>query len=275
VIETGLYVGDVMHRRLRPRLHKFKYRGFWLTLDLDTLPQVAAPLRLFSLDRFNLFSFNVADHADGKPGFLREKISKLVRDAGFRADGKILLMTMPRVCGFVFNPLSVYFCHDSSDRLTAIVWEVSNTFGARHSYVIGVGDADARVLRQRAPKTLHVSPFIDMSIDYTFRVVRRPGALDIGIVDHDAQGPLLTAALTAKRQELTDRALLATFARLPFATMQVVAAIHWEALRLWLKGAKFRSTPEGAAPPISALSSSAHAPDSSDDKQRAPHSNAA
>src|SRR5271154_5963634 len=193
-----------MHRRSRPVRRRFEYRVFWLILDLDRLGETASALKLMSLERFNLLSFYARDHADGRDGSLRDKIASLATAAGFAADGRMLLMTMPRVMGYVFNPISVFFCHDARDRLTAIVWEVSNTFGGRHSYVIGVDDPDAKVLRQRARKELHVSPFINMDIEYRFRVVQSPDALSLGILDYDQDGMLMAAAMTAHRQTLTD-----------------------------------------------------------------------
>jgi uncharacterized protein len=257
MIEPGLYVGSVMHRRARPVRRRFEYRVFWLILDLDRLPETVSALKLMSLERFNLLSFYARDHADGRDGSLRDKIAPLATAAGFAADGPMMLMTMPRVIGYVFNPISVYFCHDAHDRLTAIVWEVSNTFGGRHSYVIGVEDPDATVLRQRCRKELHVSPFIGMEIDYNFRVVRRGDRLTIGIADHDRDGLLMSAAMTAVRRPLTDRALLAAFARTPFETGKVTAAIHWEALRLWLKGARYLAGPTGGERSIDRHSASA------------------
>jgi uncharacterized protein len=245
MIEPGLYAGSVMHRRFRPVRRRFEYRVFWLVIDLDRLGETASALKLMSLERFNLMSFYARDHADGGDGPLRDKIASLATAAGFMAEGPMLLLTMPRVLGYVFNPISVFFCHDARDRLTAIVWEVSNTFGGRHSYVIGVDDPDATVLRQRCRKELHVSPLIGMEIDYHFRLVRRGDRLTIGIADHDRDGLLMSAAMTAARRPLTDRALLAAFARTPFETAKVTAAIHWEALRLWLKGARYLRGPAG------------------------------
>ena len=257
MIEPGLYVGSVMHRRSRPVRRRFEYRVFWLILDLDRLGETASALKLMSLERFNLLSFYARDHADGRDGSLRDKIASLATAAGFAADGRMLLMTMPRVMGYVFNPISVFFCHDARDRLTAIVWEVSNTFGGRHSYVIGVDDPDATVLRQRCRKELHVSPFIGMEIDYHFRVVRRGDRLTIGIADHDRDGLLMSAAMTAVRRPLSDRALLTAFARAPFETGKVTAAIYWEALRLWLKGARYLTGPAGDEKSIDRHSASA------------------
>jgi DUF1365 family protein len=257
MIEPGLYVGSVMHSRARPFRRRFEYRLFWLILDLDRLHETASALKLMSIERFNLLSFYARDHADGGDGSLRDKIASLVTASGFAADGPIRLLTMPRVLGYVFNPISAYFCHDARDRLTAIVWEVSNTFGGRHSYVIGVDDPDAMVQRQRCPKALHVSPFIGMEVEYRFRVSLRGERLTIGIADHDRDGLLMSAAMTAERRPPTDRELLAACARAPFETAKVTAAIHWEALRLWLKGARYLKGPSGDGKSICRHSASA------------------
>jgi DUF1365 family protein len=258
MIEPGLYIGSVMHRRSRPIKRRFEYRVFWLVLDLDRLRETAGALKFMSLERFNLLSFYARDHADGRDGPLRDKVASLAASAGFAADGPMLLMTMPRVLGYVFNPISVYFCHDASHRLTAIVWEVSNTFGGRHSYLFGVDDPDASVQRQRCRKELHVSPFIGMEIDYHFRLACRGDRIAIGIADHDQGGLLMSAAMTAERRPLTDRAIVGAFARAPFETAKVTAAIHWEALRLWLKGARFLAGPAGDDKLIGRHSASGH-----------------
>ncbi|MDE2361318.1 MAG: DUF1365 domain-containing protein [Hyphomicrobiales bacterium] len=269
MIEPGLYSGDVMHRRLRPRRHDFRYSAFWLAIDLDRLEATAARLRLLSIGRFNLFSFFARDHADGADTPLATKIRALVAQAGLDARGPLHLFAMPRVLGYVFNPLSIYFCSDVQGAPSAIVWEVSSTFGERHSYVIAIEDADDGVVRQHARKQLHVSPFIGMDIDYSFRVTRRGDDLVIGIVDRDAEGVLMSAALHAQREALTDRALLAAFARIPLATFKVVAAIHWEALRLWLKGAPFRRTPAGPVRRIGAHSAGFSGKSKPDDAREA------
>ncbi len=257
MIEPGLYVGSVMHRRVRPCRHRFEYRAFWLVVDLDRLETTARRLKFLSVERFNLFSFYARDHADGRDAPLRGRIASLATEAGFAADGPILLLTMPRVLGYVFNPLSVYFCHDTREQLTAIVWEVSSTFGERHSYVIGVNDSAARVHRQRCRKELHVSPFIDMEIEYRFRVAESDDALSLGIADYDNDGLLMSAAMSGRRRPLSDRELLAAFARIPFETVKVTAAIHWEALRLWRKGASFIGAPAARSKAIERYSASA------------------
>lgn len=251
-MRPGLYTGAVMHQRLRPRRHRFQYRCLWMLIDLDALP---APTRLFSLDRFNLVSFHPRDHADGSGQRLRDKIAVLAARAGIGADGRILLLTTPRILGHGFNPLSVYFCHDAAGHLRGIVWEVSSTFGERHSYVLPVAEADAPI-RQRCVKAMHVSPFLDMALEYRFRVETRDDALAIGIVDRDRSGPLLAAALRLAWSPLSDRTLLAALAGMLAFPFKTLLAIHWEALRLALRGLRLYPHPGGRRRAVPAHSAS-------------------
>ena len=164
--------------------------------------------------------------------------------------GAIRLLTLPRICGFVFNPLSVIFVHRPDGGLRAILWEVSNTFGGRHCYLVPVADANGSAIRQRCKKILHVSPFLDMDLTYDFRVTPPEDRTMVSIVCADAAGTLLVAAMHGERRELSDRALLLAFARVPFMTLKVIGAIHWEALRLWLKGVGLRSNPPSPQWPV-------------------------
>jgi DUF1365 family protein len=252
MIAPGLYIGAVMHRRLKAPPHRFAYSGFWLALDLDAFPR----LRLLSRDRRNLFSLDARDHADGKPGDLRAKVA--AKAEGIDVSGRMILLTTPRLFGFTFNPLSAYFCHDAGGRPSAMAWEVSNTFGARHTYVIAIDDVADGVVRQSCAKLMHVSPFLDMGLTYQFRVEVLGEALKIGIVDRGPDGAVLAAAVTATRRELTDAALLRLALAAPWATLKVMAAIHWEALKLFLKGAKFRSAPPGSEHPTAEHAVSLH-----------------
>lgn len=248
---SGLYRGIVTHRRLRPRAHELRYRAFWLLLDLDEIDGLAARLRLFARGRPGLLSFHDADH--GEPGSalsLRAQIEARLAAAGIAFDGgAIRLLTLPRVLGYVFNPLSVYYCHRADGALTAVVYEVNNTFGERHSYVVPVAAEDAAGgrIRQQCAKALYVSPFLDMDMAYGFRGAAPGETLKLAIEAADTSGPVLQAALTARRHELTDGAILATAMRLPFAGLRVIAAIHWEALKLWLKGVPLVPRPRNTA----------------------------
>jgi hypothetical protein len=244
-----LYLGTVMHRRFKPRRHKLRYRVFWLLLDLDELPQVARRLHFFSLERFNLFSFCNADHGDGSGRPLRTQIEEHLSAAGLALDGgPIRLLCMPRVLGYVFNPISVYYCYHGSGALTALIYQVHNTFGQRHSYVIPVDRSQGELVEQYCPKAFYVSPFMDMDINYAFRVQPPGENVKLRIEGSDSKGPVIVASLAGTRAALIDGALLATFASFPLLTLKVVAGIHWEALKLWVKGMRVRLRPPAPAP---------------------------
>lgn len=261
-----LYVGRVMHRRLRPFGHRFVYRVFSLLIDIDRIDEAAATSRLFSHNRFNLFGYHDCDHGPREnvprendprnPGVaghagLRPWLERHLDAAGIDiGHGRIRLLCFPRVFGYTFNPLSIFFCHDEAGRLAAIIYEVHNTFGDRHVYLFRIADADqasaarSAVLTHATDKTFHVSPFIDMTPRYRFRL-RAPGeTLSILIREADPQGDLLLATLHGEAVAFNDRNLAKLFVTHPLMTLKVIAAIHWEALRLWWKGARYHPRPE-------------------------------
>ena len=246
--ESALFEGVVTHSRLRPKKHKLRYRVFSFLLDLDEIDSLAARLKLFSRNRFNLFSFHDSDHADRGAADLRTRLEAILTDHGLGDCGhKIRLLCYPRLLGFVFNPLSVYFCHRGDGSVGAVLYEVSNTFGDRHSYLIPVGEGaldDKNLLRQSCAKGFYVSPFVDMVADYHFRIRMPDDTVAVAIRETDAKGTFLTAAFVGDRTEISDRKLLGTFVRYPLMTLKVVAGIHWEALHLWRKGLKFHQRPE-------------------------------
>jgi uncharacterized protein len=243
---SALYVGSVMHRRLHPQAHHFRYRAFWFLLDLDELDGLSATTRLFSYNRPNLFSLYDTDHGDGSATPLRLQVERQLREAGVDpALGRIDLLCMPRTLGYAFNPISIYFCHRADGALVALVYEVHNTFGERHSYVIGVRSR-GRTLHQQCRKALYVSPFMDMNLRYEFRVAVPDQRIAVGISASTPNEPILSAVLRGTRQPLNDRALIGVFMRIPAITVKVIAAIHLEAMRLWLKGLRPRRRP---APP--------------------------
>ncbi|WP_292114368.1 DUF1365 family protein [Brevundimonas sp.] len=251
---SALYQGRVTHRRLRPRAHRLAYRVFWLLLDLDEIDGLDRRLRLFSRNRFNLLSFHDRDHGDGSGAALRPGIESWLARVGVELDGgPIRLLTMPRVLGYVFNPISVYYCHRPDGRLAALVYEVTSTFGRRHAYVAPVSPPAAAdgTFRQQAAKALYVSPFMGMEMDYRFRGGTPGETLGLAIDALDADGVLLSAGLKAHRRPLGDRAILAACLTTPLLTLKVVAAIHWEALRLWLKGVRLTRQPPPAATAVS------------------------
>lgn len=245
---SALYSGSVVHRRLRPVAHRLRYRVFSLLLDLDELPRLARRLRFFSLDRFNLFSLHQGDHGAGGDQGLRPYVEQQLHAAGLATGGAIRLLAMPRILGYAFNPLSVYFCHHPDGGLQAILYEVNNTFGERHSYLIAVDEAQRHggELTQQCEKRFHVSPFLALDMHYRFGIAA-PRADDerlrITVTASDVEGPVLTACFDARRRALDDRQLLRAFFACPLLTLKVMTAIHWEALRLWAKGLRLHRRP--------------------------------
>ena len=250
--QSALYRGRVMHRRLRPKRHRLAYRLAMVLLDLDELDELDRKLRLFSLARWNLYSFCERDHGNRSAEPLRQQIERLLSQAGLSdAAARIALLTMPRLLGFAFNPISLYYCYTSDGALRAVIYEVNNTFGQRHSYLIEVGNHAGPAIHQAAPKRLHVSPFMAMEQSYTFRLIAPGDQLSLAITSRDAHGPLLFALLEGTRQPLNDAALLRTFAAMPLMTFKVVAGIGWEALKLWLKRVPVHRRPAAPPPPLS------------------------
>jgi DUF1365 family protein len=247
---SGLYLGAVTHRRFKPRRHSLRYRLFMLLLDLDELEALDRERRLFGYHRRALLSFHDADHGDGSGAPLRPQIERRLEAAGLPVGGPIRILCLPRVLGFVFNPLSEIYCHAPDGRLVAIVHQVTNTFGERHSYLLPVEEADGAAVRQGCGKRFYVSPFMDMDLAYDFRIVPPGERVSTAIRVRDADGPVLSAAFSGERRPMTDANLLEAWLGHPLVTFKVVAAIHWEALRLWLKGVKLRRRPPPPAEPF-------------------------
>lgn len=248
-VRSALYRGIVTHERLRPKPHLLRYRVFWLLADLDRLDADLAGLKLMRRNRWGLLSFHDRDHGDGGGASLRAQVAARLSRAGVApATGSILLLTMPRVLGYVFNPISVYYCHNADGHLVANVYEVTSTFGVRHAYVLPVhgDDVQAGRIRQSASKALHVSPFMPMDVAYAFKGAAPDKHLRLAVNCADDEGPLLNTAIAAQRRALTDREILGAWLSHPLMTIKVVAGIHWEALRIWLKGVP--PTPDAPAP---------------------------
>ena len=243
---SAIYRGVVLHRRLRPKRHELRYRIFNMLFDLDELPRLGQELALFSHNRFNLFSFHDRDHGDGN-GPLRAYVEDVLRKHGLDiGGGPIRLLCMPRVLGYVFNPISVYFCHRPSGELAAILYEVSNTFGERHSYLIPTS-GNTETITQASEKRLHVSPFLPLDLHYRFRIAPPAERVSVTVHVQDGQGLIVAAAFAAEQMQLTNGALFTTLVLYPLLTLKVVAGIHWEALKLWLKGVTVHTKPEPPA----------------------------
>lgn len=242
-----LCLGHVMHRRLRPKVNAFVYPVFYVQLPVRDL--AAANCGIFSVDRPNLLSFRSEDHGprDGSP--LLPWIEGLLRQHGLPADGEIMLQTFPRVFGYVFNPVSFWYCHDRAGALVAILSEVNNTFGGTHSYLL---HRDGQPLRDgeemTAQKLFHVSPFNEIEGGYRFRF-HLQRAVQLARIDYDdAEGELLLTSISGKPRDWSAAALMGAFVRMPLLTLGVMARIHWQALKLWLKGVPFRGAHPATQP---------------------------
>ncbi len=245
-----LYLGRVMHARLSPFRHRFAYRVFSIFVDLDDLPALDRRLKLFSHNRWNLFSLYDRDLGPRDGGALRPWINRHLRAAGIDPRGvRVRMLCFPRLLGYVFNPLSIWFCYDAGDRLLAVLYDVSNTFGQSHGYLLLVAPdrAPGQAIEQVCAKRLYVSPFMDMEATYRFRLDEPGARLAIRIDQEDTNGRGFVATHTARRAPLRDSTLLRAFFTYPLMTLKVIGGIHWEALRLWRKGARLRPRP--AAPP--------------------------
>jgi len=244
---SSLYAGKVVHTRLKPRRHRLSYRVFSLLLDLDELPELDRRLRLFGHNRRAPVSFLDRDHGEGRVGSLREWVDARLAEAGIEGGGPVRLLAYPRLFGYVFNPLTVYFCHAASGRLSGILYEVSNTFGEKRTYVIPVVEdegSEGGMIEQECDKLLYVSPFVPMECHYRFRVEPPGERVMIRIGEEDREGPLLVAAFSGTRRPLTDAVLARVLFGYPLMTLKVIGAIHFEALRLWWKGVPvFRHLP--------------------------------
>ena len=247
---AALYFGDVMHARLKPIGHRFKYRVVSLLIDLDRLEEADRMSRLFGVNRAAVYGFHEADHGERNGASLRTYAQRCAAEHGVDlTDGRVTLLCYPRLFGYTFNPLATYFCYRADGELALIIYEVRNTFGEIHAYVLPIrsGEHSSAGIRQAQDKLFHVSPFIEMATRYHFRVSPPGDAVRLRILVNDTDGPLLAATFHGRRRQLTSAALLRALFGLPLVTFKIMAAIHWEALRLWIKGVRLLPRPVGPA----------------------------
>nr|WP_199068523.1 DUF1365 domain-containing protein [Chromobacterium sp. ASV5] len=249
--DAYLLQGQVMHHRLRPARNRFLYPVFCLRLKLSALDTLSG--FWFGVDRWRPLSLRSRDYGprDGSP--LLPWIRRHLRDAGLADDGEVWLQTFPRVFGYAFNPVSFWYCHRGDGRLIAMLAEVNSTFGERHCYLLSRADGGeiTASCQLACRKLLHVSPFCRVEGHYRFRFVERPGRALVRIDYHDPAGVLLHAAISGRIRPLSPGVAAAALLRQPLLTLGVVARIHWQALRLWLKRVPFFRKP---SPPAAALS---------------------
>ena len=235
--KSALYIGPVVHERIRPKFHRLRYSVFSLLLDLNELEKLDASFTLFGYNRKSALAFFDQDHgpASGEP--LRPWVEHQLSKASIKIDGgPIRLLCYPRIFGYVFNPLSVYFVYRKTGELSAILYEVCNTFKERHTYIIPVMNPSSPVIKQQCAKKLYVSPFIDMDAQYDFRILPPGKTLSVTIQQADKDGPLLTATFKGTRKAMTQATLCRALFAIPLMTIKIFVGIHWEAVWLYLKG---------------------------------------
>jgi uncharacterized protein len=248
-VPLSLYRGQVMHMRLKPRTHRFTYDVFAVLVDLGRLDEAAKVSRCFGINRRAFVSFWEKDHGadDGSP--LLPYIQNLMFNAGCDVpDIRVRMLCYPRILGYAFNPIAVYYVYDAHDSLRGIVYEVRNTFGQKHTYVapLSQGELTEAGVRQERDKLFYVSPFMDMAMRYRFRLHPPTSKIAIRILEVDSEGPILAATFVGKGETLNTSNVLNTLIRLPLMPIKVIMGIHFEALRLWIKGMKIKTRP---APP--------------------------
>lgn len=247
-----LYTGHTVHERRAPFLHRFRYRLALMAVDLDRLDEAGRLSRLFSVEKFNLFSFRARDHGARDGSSLKDWAETQLAAAGIEGPfERIRLLCSPRVLGYVFNPLSIYFAEAPGGVLRGVIYQVHNTFGDAHAYVARVeGDAP---WHHSADKVFHVSPFFDVAGRYDFTLRNLGDTFSMSILKTRAQGPDFYAGMQLSARPLTSGALAKLFASQPFSTLKTILAIHGEALRLVFKGARYHPRPEPPGEPSFAL----------------------
>ncbi|MDY7108833.1 MAG: DUF1365 domain-containing protein [Planctomycetota bacterium] len=239
-MRSQVFHGETMHCRYQPRRHAFRYRMFWLAIDPDELPQLDRSIGGFGHNRAALVSIRDRDYGGRDPGSIRGKITEHVQQAGVAGPiERITLMTIPKILGYVFNPVSFYLCYDGDDRIAAFVAEVRNTFGEMHHYVMepaGPAGNDGANLDFRLPKEFYVSPFFGTGGEYAVRLKTGNDRFDITITLHEDDRPVFTATMRGRGRPLTTGRLLRTLGRLPLFATTIMWRIHWQAVLLrWKK----------------------------------------
>ncbi len=248
-----LYFSEVMHKRFDAFSYRFAYRVLSILVDIDRVERQARALRFFSYNRLNLFSFFTRDHGPQDGSSLRAWVDSALAKQGVRLQGgRVQLLCFPRILGYAFNPLSVWFCEHRDGSLRAILCEVKNTFGEQHVYVLhDSGRVLTWPMQACVDKHFHVSPFISMDASYKFSFTRPGEDVAFGIRQYQGERLLLVATFCGRRATLSDRSLLRGFCLYPLMSVKVLAMIHWQAMLLYLRGAPFFKKPPPPADPIS------------------------
>ena len=236
--ESFIYNGQVIHKRFKPKEHFFKYKVFSLFIDLSEIKEIEKKISFFSYNKFNLISFFDKDHGDRNGTSLVEWVKNNLKKSGLNTrEIKIKLLCYPRIFGYVFNPLSIFFVYNSKSSLIAILYEVKNTYGEQHTYVFKTNPNEKNI-QNCCEKKFYVSPFMDLSSKYYFKILDPQNKLSVVIDQRDKEGKLLFASQDGIRSELSSKNLILSYIKHPLMTFKIISAIHFEALRLWMKGIK-------------------------------------
>ena len=233
-----IYNGTVIHKRFKPKIHFFKYKVFSLLIDLSELNNLDKKIGFFSYNKFNLISFFDKDHGDRDGSSVINWVKKNLKENDVNCENiRIKLLCYPRILGYVFNPLSIFYVYDKNDKLISLLYEVKNTFGEQHTYIFKIKENN--LLKHNCEKKFHVSPFIEMNCSYFFRTLKPADKISIIIDQYQLNEKILYASQDGKRTEFTTSELIKSYLKHPLMTFKVIAAIHFEAFKLWTKGIKF------------------------------------
>ena len=234
-----IYNGQVIHKRFKPKEHFFKYKVFSLLLDLSELSLLDRELKIFSYNKFNILSFYDIDHGPRDGTSLISWVKENLNNNNINSkEIKIKLLCYPRVWGYIFNPLSIFFVYDKNSNLISILYEVKNTFGEQHTYVFKI-DKDDQLFEHSCKKKFHVSPFIEMNCLYYFKILKPTDKLSVVINQNDDSGKLLFASQDGLKNELNNKNLMISYISNPLMSFKIIGAIHFEAFKLWIKGIKY------------------------------------
>ena len=234
-----IYTGNVVHKRFKPKIHFFKYKVFSLLIDLSEIHLLDKDLKIFSYNKFNIVSFYDKDHGPRDGSSVKNwVIDNLKKNNIDTNDIQIKLLCYPRIFGYVFNPLSVFYVYDRNLNLISILYEVKNTFGEQHTYVFK-SDINNNLVQHMCKKKFHVSPFIEMDCVYFFRLLKPGNKISVIIDQNDKEGKILYASQDGIKSEITNSNLTKSYLKHPLMTFKIILAIHFEAFKLWSKGIKF------------------------------------